>query len=167
MTGVQKYRKRILWAGAVVFIPAILALWFWNDSQSSRVSVGFVRSTDLRKTVVLAVTNKLNFPITFTVYAQLKAPGENGYSPGTPYMSSNAPGNSTVTFSIPAGSTNEWRPYVAYTDERYLTRLRLWLDAMAYSNRWWRVRDILRAEKSRGIADGPDMLGNRPAPPAR
>jgi hypothetical protein len=56
---------------------------------------------------------------------------------------------------------------VAYTDERYFARLRFRLDAMAYSNGWWRARDILRTENLRGIADGPEMLGDRPALPAR
>lgn len=167
MTGVQKYRKRILLAAAAVFVPAILALWFRKDSQTSRVSVGFVRSTGFRSTVVLAVTNKLHFPITFTVYAQLKEPDGNGYFPGVPYVSSNAPGNSTVTFSIPAVSTNEWRAFIFYSDERFLTRVRFRLDALAYSNGWWRARDILRAENSRGIANGPDMRGDHPALPAK
>jgi hypothetical protein len=168
VTGVQKNRKRILLAAAaVVFVSAILVLLFWKDSQTSRVSVGFVRSTDFRKTVVLAVTNKLRFPITFTVYAQSKAPDGHGYFPGTPCVSSNAPGNSTVTFSIPAVSTSEWRPFIFYTDERFLTRVRFRLDAMAYSNGWWRARDILRAENLRGIANGPEMLGDHPALPAK
>jgi hypothetical protein len=165
VTGVPKHRKRIwLAVAAVVFVSAIL-LWFWNDSQRSRVSVGFVRNTSFGKTIVLAVTNQFDFPITFVVYTQ--TPDGNGWFPGVPALQSNAPANSTVTFSIRAVSTNEWRPFVAYTEERFLARVRFRLDAMAYSNGWWRARDILRAEKLRGIANGPKMIGDTPAQSTR
>ena len=165
MTGVQKHRKRIFLAAAAVVFVSVILLCFWKDSQKSPVSIGFVRNVALGKIVVLAVTNQFDFPITFVVYTQT-ADGNDWFA-GTPALRSNAPANSTVTFSIRAVSTNEWRPFVAYTEDRFLARVRFRLDAMAYSNGWWRARDILRAEKLRGIANGPEMFGTYPAPAAR
>ena len=168
----RKYRKRILFAAAVmVFLPALLVLFFREDlpNDTSRVSVRFVQSTGVGNKVVFAVSNRFDFPIAFEVYTRLKDPDGLGYqSPvATTGVMSNVPGNSVVTFTMTAVSTNQWAPFIGYADNRFWARARFRLDEFAFTRRWWRVRDILRAEIPSGIAHGPDMLGNHPALPAR
>src|SRR6185436_16562959 len=123
-----KRRKRFLWAAAAVVLSLLFLLVWWDSRASYQVSVGFVSASRQGSKVVFAVTNKFHFPIAYTVFTQLKAPDGNGYQFPVPTGVSNAPANSIVMFSIPAASTNQWRPYVDYSDESFLARVRFRLD---------------------------------------
>ena len=146
-------------------------VFVWPENENE-LTVGYVGiSPNNPNHMVFAVTNSSQRFIRFSADGEMKRIGSFGSLSNT--FSSvwlGVPSHSTRMFDRVAQTEGEWRIVVSYprsSPNSFAWRTRRKLATFAYKHHFPWIGRSIGLEPAAIRANGPEMLGNKPAPPAQ
>jgi hypothetical protein len=154
---------------AFVVLGGIAMIFFLTHSQDEGQIIVLGTSSNVPKLVSFTITNTSKAPFLYLILKEM-ADGRRIYllAPGGKLEKEEIPGRSAKRIDCGANPGLSWKVKVIYEKKSppsLVQQARKKLAVFASQHNWWRVVQWVRPKPKSLVAFGPEMLGNKPAPP--